>query len=202
MVVDIARAIGKLTQPLRRRVMLMIGRAVLNLVNDAGGIQLVQLSALADETLGDVPHVFDYGFTANPHPGADAVIASIGGNRNATIAIKIDDRRYRLKGLAEGEVALYDDLGQKVYLKRNGVRIDSPLNIYLNTDGVLRLEGDGVEIHGRTYVQTDVAGFGDRRTHSGGVNYADDTYTTGNVTTGAEHGLDQPHLPSDHPEGP
>jgi phage gp45-like len=32
----------------------------------------------------------------------------------------VDDRRYRLTGLAKGEVALYDDLGSKIHLQRDG----------------------------------------------------------------------------------
>lgn len=36
----------------------------------------------------------------------------------------VADRRYRLQGLAAGEVALYDDLGQKVHLTRGGIVID------------------------------------------------------------------------------
>lgn len=45
-------------------------------------------------------------------------------------------------------------------------------------------------------------GFGQRRTWTGGVAYADDTYTTGAVVNATEHGLDQPDIPSDHPDGP
>lgn len=190
----------KVLAPLRRRVLLMIGRAVLRAVDDAGGLQRVQVEGFAGELLSDRDRWQAYGVTSHPHPGADALILSPGGQRSAA-AILVDDRRYRLKALAAGEVALYDDLGQVVRLKRNGIAVDSPLNIRLTTDGVLRLEGDGVEIHGRTYVQTDVAGKGARETHGGGV-WHTDSHTAGAVTTATEHGLDVPHIPSDHPEGP
>ena len=117
------------------------------------------------------------------------------------LVVGVEDRRYRLVGLAGGEVAIYDDLGQKVRLKRNGIHAHSPLNILLRTDGVLRLEGDGVEIHGRTYVQTDVHGKGSRETWTGGTNYDTDSYATGATGAATEHGIDQPSIPSDHPEG-
>ncbi len=187
---------------LKRRVMLMIGRGVVRLINDSGGIQLLQITLLSGETRDNVERFQDYGFTSHPHPGAEHLAGFIGGNRAHGIVIKVDDRRYRLKALARGEVALYDDQGQKVHLKRNGIRVDSPHNIYLNTDGVLRLEGEGVEIHGRTYVQSDVAGKGERDTYQGGANWHKESYTEGANNTSNENGIDVPHIPSDHPEGP
>lgn len=115
------RALEKLIAPLRRRVALMVGRCVVNLVNDVLKMQSVQISLLTDETLDRVERLQNYGFTANPHPGAEGVALAVGGSRNHTVLIVCDDRRYRLTGLAEGEVAIYDDLGSKIVLKRGNV---------------------------------------------------------------------------------
>jgi len=197
----VIRTVTKLVGPLKRRVLLMIGRGVLKLIDDAGGIQHAQLVALEGETLDRVERFQEYGFTSVPHPGAEAVLAAAAGDRGHSLVVGVEDRRYRLVGLAGGEVAIYDDLGQKVRLKRNGIHAHSPLNILLRTDGVLRLEGDGVEIHGRTYVQTDVHGKGSRETWTGGTNYDTDSYATGATGAATEHGIDQPSIPSDHPEG-
>jgi phage gp45-like len=41
------------------------------------------------------------------------------------IVLVVGDRRYRLKNLQDGEVAIYDDLGQKVHLTRDGIRVDA-----------------------------------------------------------------------------
>jgi len=113
------RSIAKLLGPLRRGINLMIGRAVVTLVNDALKCQGVQISLLADE-VRDAERVQDYGFTSHPHPGAQAVAAAVGGNRNHLVVICCDDRRYRIS-LEEGEVAMYDDLGSKVVLKRGNI---------------------------------------------------------------------------------
>lgn len=61
-----------------------------------------------------------YGLASRPQSGAEAVIVQVGSNPDQAIVIAIDDRRYRIS-LAGGEVALYDDLGSKVHLKRSGV---------------------------------------------------------------------------------
>ena len=114
----------KLTEDMRGKIGGMIGRAILAAINDAGAIQTAQAQLMADEVQDDVERVQQYGFTSVPLPGAEAVIAFVGGNRDHGLIIAVDDRRYRLKGLVGGEVALYDDQGQKVHLTRGGIVVD------------------------------------------------------------------------------
>lgn len=196
---DITR---RLVEPLKRRVLSMISRGVVKLINDAAGRQELQLVALDAQTLDRIERFQEYGFTSHPHPDAEAVVLSLAGARDHSIVIAVEDRRYRLQGLAAGEVALYDDLDQKVHLKRNGIVTYSPLNILHQTDGIFRVDAEGIELHGRTYLQTEVHGKGQRETWAGGTAYNIDSYTTGATGGTTEHGLDQPDLPSDHPEGP
>lgn len=121
---DIPIVFDKLVAPLRRRVRLMISRAVLAAVNDAGGIQLVQVKLLDGEVCDGVERLQNYGFTSVPKAGAEGLMACVSGDRDHGIIVAMDDRRYRLKGLAAGEVALYDDLGHKVHLTRSGIVVD------------------------------------------------------------------------------
>lgn len=106
------------------RVRGMIARVVLNLVNDATKLQAVQVTLLADQVPDDVEHFQHYGFTSVPHAGAEGIALAIGGSTGHTVVVNVDDRRYRLKALPDGEVALYDDLGHKIHLTRNGIVID------------------------------------------------------------------------------
>lgn len=99
--------IERLLWPLKRRILLLVGRAVLKLVDDSLKFQQVQVQGLRDETLDDVERFQNYGFTSHPHPEAEVLLLSMGGMRSHSVAIAVDDRRYRVKGLAEGEVALY-----------------------------------------------------------------------------------------------
>lgn len=114
------RALERLMRPLTQRVQLMISRAVVQLVNDGTRLQGLQVALLADELRGDVERFQNYGFTAHPHPGAEAVAASVAGNRDHLLVLAVDDRRYRLVGLEQGEVAIYTDEGDKIVLKRGG----------------------------------------------------------------------------------
>lgn len=101
--------------------MLTVARAVVSLVDDNKKMQALQLQLLTREIRENVERFQNYGFTAKPHPGAEGVVVFVGGNRDHGLCIVVDDRRYRLKGLEDGEVAIYTDEGDKIHLKRNRV---------------------------------------------------------------------------------
>jgi len=124
------RAIDKMLAPLKRRVLNMIARAVVAAIDDGKKIQQLKMTVLADEELNKIERVQNYGFTSHPKKGAEAVVIFVGGNRDHGLVIACDDQRYRLTGLAEGEVALYDDLGSKIVLKRGGnIEVTAPTKI-------------------------------------------------------------------------
>ena len=112
--------INQLMRPLRNRVVGMISRAVLESVDDSTKMQLVKLSILKGVDRSGVEHFQEYGFTSVPLAGAEAVVISPQGNTEHLIALTIGDRRFRLKSLAPGEVALYTDEGDKIHFKRGG----------------------------------------------------------------------------------
>ncbi|MFT4118683.1 phage baseplate assembly protein V [Bradyrhizobium sp.] len=116
--------LNRLLAPMQRRIMLAIGRAVLNAVNDSASSQMVQASLLAGEVRDKMERMSEYGFTSVPLPGAQAVSVFVGGERGHGVIIATGDTRYRLKALAGGEVAIYDDQGQKVHLTRDGIVVD------------------------------------------------------------------------------
>lgn len=116
----VARLIGKLIAPLARRVRLMARRAVVRLIDDSQKLQEAQLAIFSGEVRDLVERFQEYGFTSHPHAGAEAIVLALGGNTDHGAIIAVDDRRYRLTGLAAGEVAIYDDQGQVIHLKRDG----------------------------------------------------------------------------------
>jgi len=153
--VEIIRDLVKdMVTPFKHRIYNMISRAVVESTNDAEGLQLLKLAILAKENRSGVERFQDYGFSSNPKNGAEALVVCPQGNREHVIAVKVDDRRFRLKSLAEGEVALYTDEGDKIHFKRGGlievlaaskVNIQSPLvqmSGNLIVDGNLSVGGD------------------------------------------------------------
>jgi phage baseplate assembly protein V len=112
---------GQVADETRQRVAMGVARGLVALTDDAKKMQRVQLRLLSDETKDNVEHFQPYGFTSVPQTGAEAVCVFVGGGRDHGIVLVVDDRRYRLKGLEAGEVALYTDEGASVVLKRGEV---------------------------------------------------------------------------------
>jgi phage baseplate assembly protein V len=138
---DLARAVGRLIGPLKRRVLLAIARGVVELVDDDKGLQTLQVSLLDDEVDDGVERFQQYGFSSHPIRGAELVTVCPGGDRAHAIVIAVDDRRYRLQGLAEGEVALYTDEGDSIVLGRNNT-------ITVTSATKLRIDAPNVEMTG------------------------------------------------------
>lgn len=101
----------------------LAGRATISAANEKLPMRTVQMEIYAEDTRDNVEHFEPYGFTSGVKPGSEGITLSFGGDRDHTVAIVIADRRYRMK-VAEGEVAIYDDIGQKVHLSRSGMIFD------------------------------------------------------------------------------
>lgn len=98
-------------------------RCTLALSNAGSKMQTLQLRLFAGEVKDNVEHFESYGFTSNPHPGAEGLAAFLGGDRSHGVVICLADRRFRLQGLQSGEVALYTDEGDVLHFRR-GRRIE------------------------------------------------------------------------------
>lgn len=118
------RGLRAALRPLQDKLAMMAAKAVVRLVGDTQGRQTLQVEILKDEVRDGVERAQNYGFTSHPLPGSDAIIVCAGGSRERSIAVVVDDRRYRLQ-LQPGEVALYDDLGNAVKLLRDMVKIEA-----------------------------------------------------------------------------
>lgn len=93
-------------------------RGVLHLVKSADNIQKVQASGLADETLQDVELMQQFGFTSVPPANTQAVILPIGGQTTHGIVIATENGSFRVKNLQGGDVAVYDESGSSIVLKK------------------------------------------------------------------------------------
>lgn len=116
--------LGKMLAPFARRLGNMLARGSVAAANGAGKMRTLQIRMMADETKDNVEHFEPYGFTSEVMPGSEPIAAFFDGDRSHGVVLVVADRRYRLTGMKSGEVALYDDQGQKVYLTRTGIVIN------------------------------------------------------------------------------
>lgn len=153
------RQLSRALAPLARGLQNLFSRGVVSAVNPDAKMQTVQIQLLTGEAKDNVEHFEPYGYTAHPHVGAEQATGFVEGDRSHGIVLVVADRRYRLTGLAAGEVAIYDDQGQKVHLTRNGIVIDGaglPMTI-TNTPKV-RMETDMLECTGDIKDRCDGSG--------------------------------------------
>lgn len=172
--------------PIRRRLSMMAARAVVRLINDGESRQRLQVEILKGELRDGVERAQNYGFTSHPLAGCDAVIVCTGGAREQSIAVVVDDRRYRLK-MQPGEVAIYDDLGNAVKLLREKVHVVGMQEVHVEAPTV-RIGATTVIISADdTIINSNLAVNGDT-TFTGSVTAngkaIDDTHTHGGVQPG------------------
>lgn len=115
----------RLIDPIKRKIFLLIGRAILTAIDNSGKTMKVQLTALKDETISDVERFEEFGLASYPklNSEAEAVVAFINGNRDHGIVLCIHDRSLRPADLAEGDVCLYDMNGNRIWISSGNIKM-------------------------------------------------------------------------------
>ena len=150
------QAVQRILAPIKRRLQLILSRGVGHLSNADTELQELQIELLSGEVLDGVEHMEPYGYTSNPHPGHEVVAASLAGKRSHTVCLVAADRRYRLKGLKNGEVALYTDEGDTVILKRGRVIEFNTQTLLIKASTKVRFETPLVEATGQIKADGDI----------------------------------------------
>jgi phage baseplate assembly protein V len=101
--------LARMLAPLSRRLRLMIARAVVTAIGDAGKIQTGQVKLLDGEVRDGVEILHQYGVTSHPLGQREGLYFSVGGDRDHGVMVCVADRQHRRKNLEPGEVALYTD---------------------------------------------------------------------------------------------
>lgn len=147
----IQRAIDKAAAAVRRPF-----RAVLTTIKLLSAVQLVQAEALAGERLQDHELMQHYGLTSAPPAGTQLIILPLGGRTAHGVVIATEHGTYRFKLAAQGEVALYSDEGDHVYLKRGRVMEIVTNTLLVKAAVKVRLETPLVEATGNLKVDLDI----------------------------------------------
>ena len=114
----------RLIRPIKNKLFLLLGRAILKAVNNAEQTQKIQVIALSGEVITDMERFQEYGLETYPLAEAEVAAVFLNGNRDHGIALCVHDRRYRPTGLSAGEIMLYTDensTGFRIHFKRNRI---------------------------------------------------------------------------------
>lgn len=115
---DLFNILQRAMAPIRNRVVTMLLRALVTNADDTKPIQEVQVSSLNDSSR--VQRFQQFGFTSNPPPGTEGIFLALGGNAENGVIVATENRDLRKKGLAVGEVAIYDAEGNYIHLMTGG----------------------------------------------------------------------------------
>lgn len=194
------RTMQKMLGPLGRRVQNMLARGTVVLSKAGTMMQTLQVRLLADETLDGIEHFEPYGFTSRPKAGAEVATLFVDGDRSHGLVLVAADRRYRMTGFKDGEVAIHDDKGQSVHFTEDGIVVkggglpmifeDTP-SMTFKADNFIRFETPRVEttqlLRAQQLTIGGVAGGIGAATATmtgGSISYANvtTTYTGGSIT--------------------
>ncbi|WP_174889470.1 phage baseplate assembly protein V [Candidatus Williamhamiltonella defendens] len=134
---------------LQRGLSRLWSRVVVQRLINSTASQQVDISLLAGETKNGMEYLEPYGFTSTAHSGAEGVALFLGGDRSHGIVINLADRRYRLKSLKSGEVALYTDEGDSIVLKRGRLIEATTETFVINAKNKVVLNTQQVETPGK-----------------------------------------------------
>ena len=140
----------------------LVTRAVVTGKVEDRPLRNVQAVAYADDLRDEVEHFEPYGFTSAPDAGAEALIVAVAGEIDNSIVVNTPDRRYRPKDLDTKEVCIYDDLGRKVYLSRDGIKVEgvsSPVTV--KTSARVDVDAPDVYMTGNLHVTGNIIAGGD-----------------------------------------
>lgn len=158
-------------------------------VQAGGGVQKIQVEGLDGETVQDLEHAENFGFTSNPPAGSDCVVVPLGGKTSHGIIVTTTNGAYRITGLSDGETAVYNSDGAKMVLKKGRViEIDcDKLNI--KAPNGVNITSEKVECSAVLTAQGQINGNGgmavqggNGTTFTGNVNMVGDLHTTGELT--------------------
>lgn len=153
------------------------------------GVQKIQVEGLDGETVQDLEHAENFGFTSNPPAGSDCVVVPLGGKTSHGIIVTTTNGAYRITGLSDGETAVYNADGAKMVLKKGRViEIDcDKLNI--KAPGGVNITSGKVECSAVLTAQGQINGNGGMTvqggsgtTFTGNVDMVGDLNTTGALT--------------------
>lgn len=136
---------GDAIRRLWHRLQAIVARARMLLFDDSGPVQLVQVRIIGDEVKDQVPRMADYGFVSVPPAGSDAVLVFLSGERSSGIIIATNHQTFRMRNLADGEVAIHDDKGRFVLLAADGITVqgkDDPITVETTSNIVATAGGD------------------------------------------------------------
>ena len=158
-------------------------------VQAGGGVQKIQVEGLDGETVQDLEHAENFGFTSNPPAGSDCVVVPLGGKTSHGIIVTTTNGAYRITGLSDGETAVYSADGARMVLNKGRVIVMDCNKLNIKAPSGVNITSEKVECSAVLTAQGQINGNGGMAvqggsgtTFTGNVDMVGDLNTTGALT--------------------
>lgn len=160
-------------------------RGKLTLTQAGEPIQRVQVSGLADETLQEIEQLQQFGFTSHAPANTDVIVIPLGGDTSHGIVIASEHGSFRVKNLQSGEVAVYDESGSSIVLKKGKLIEMDCDTLHIKAKTKIHMESPLVEASQVLTAQGQINGNGGLAISGGsGATVSGSLKATGDVVAG------------------
>ena len=81
----------------------------------------------------------------------------VGADRSHPVVLAVDDRRYRVQALKDGEVVIYTDEGDRIHLKRERTIEVTTRHFVVKAEDDVRIETKNFSVQAAQHVQVETA---------------------------------------------
>lgn len=160
-------------------------RGKLTLTQSGEPIQRVQVQGLADETLQEIEQLQQFGFTSHAPANTDVIVIPLGGDTSHGIVIASEHGSFRVKNLQSGEVAVYDESGSSIVLKKGKLIEMDCDTLHIKAKTKIHMESPLVEASQVLTAQGQINGNGGLAISGGsGATVSGSLKATGDVVAG------------------
>ncbi|MCQ9325767.1 phage baseplate assembly protein V [Neisseria dentiae] len=168
-------------------------------VKSGGGVQKIQVEGLEGETVQDLEHAENFGFTSHPPAGSDCVVVPLGGKTSHGIIVTTTNGDYRITGLSEGETAVYNADGAQIVLKKGRIIEIDCETLNIKAPSGVNITANNVKCSAQVTAEGQINGNGGMAVQGGsGASFTGDVKLVGDVTTTGKLVNNGKNVGSDH----
>jgi phage baseplate assembly protein V len=124
---DLAQISQHLVRLVAVRVANLAARATVQLVDDSGQLQTLQIGGIHGGPYDGCEHLQPYGISGVPPAGSEAIVIFPNGDRLHPLVFAVGDRGTRPGGREPGEFTIYNGLtGAKIVMTKDGDIVATP----------------------------------------------------------------------------
>ena len=130
-------------------------RAILGQTDDSGPQQLVAVTGLNGQQIGEAVRAQHFGFSSHAPQDAEGLVLMLGGGADRAHVLGLEHPGKRPRGLPAGASRQYDADGNHVHIDNGVLRVQHASQIILEVGGVtFKITPSGIDITGG-YIKHD-----------------------------------------------